>query len=163
MPHTPVSARPGSPDSTMAAARSVATPAPTVKANGRATSRFAHFLPINALVQATGLTVAYALVERVCDALHIGTLGAPLGFVLLSVLLLSGRLPAESIALGGKWLIGRSTLFLIPAMVAVAPAWPVLRADGLPLIVIIVGGTVATMVATAWSVEATCRWMARRR
>lgn len=122
--------------------------------------RFASITPI---VQAAVLTVAYALVERLCEALGVETLGAPAGFVLLLLLLLSGRLPVAWVAGGGKWLIGLSTLFLIPAMVAVAPAWPILRADWVPLTVIIVGGTVLTMLATAWSVEATCRWMEGRR
>jgi holin-like protein len=130
--------------------------------DGPSTRRAAR-VPVAAWMQAAGLAAAYAVVEQVCDAWHIGTLSAPLGFLLLSALLLSGRLPVDAVALGGKWLIGFSTLFLVPAMVAVAPAWPVLRADWLPLTVIIVGGTVSTMLLTAWSVEATCRWMARRR
>jgi holin-like protein len=92
--------------------------------------------------------------------LHVAV--APLGFVLVLLAMLSGILPLRVLEHGARWLLAESMLFFVPAIVSVARQRLVFEHNWLPMASVVVLGTLATLFATALTVDVTSRMMLRR-
>lgn len=108
------------------------------------------------LLQAFGLATLFWVFSQCIVHLGLPISAGPAGFFLILAALYLQIIPVDRIEHGAKWLIAQSAIFMVPPVVAVARAWPVLEANWLPLAWIIVGGTFLTTVITALSVELAC-------
>ncbi|EGJ10471.1 MULTISPECIES: CidA/LrgA family protein [Rubrivivax] len=94
--------------------------------------------------------------------LIVRTTGLPLpgglvGMALLFVLLATGAVRVASWRRGASWLIAEMLLFFVPAVLAVLDHPELFGWLGLKLLVVIAGGTLAVMAATALAVECMLR------
>lgn len=94
--------------------------------------------------------------------LHLPLPGSVLAMALLLVLLLAGAVPAASLRRGADWLLAEMLLFFIPAVMAVWQHLPLLRAEGVRILAVILVGTVLVMGTTALLVDLVFRWTQRR-
>jgi holin-like protein len=88
--------------------------------------------------------------------------GSILAMGLLLALLLGGVVPATSLRRGADWLLAEMLLFFIPAVMAVWQHLPLLRAEGVRILAVILVGTVLVMGTTALLVDLVFRWRQRR-
>lgn len=131
---------------------------PSLPASGRNPARW---LNPKGPLQAALFVALFAGFSQCIARLGMSMNAGPIGFVIVLAVLYLRIVPVAAIEQGAKWLIAQSAVFMIPPVVAVARAWPVLEMNWLPLASIIVGGTVLTAAVTAFAVEATCRTMCR--
>ncbi len=89
--------------------------------------------------------------------------GSVLGLGLLVLLLGTGVLPLGWVKAGAELLLAEMLLFFIPAVVAVVNYPAVILHRGWQILAVILLGTAAVMVGTAFAVEAAVRFQARRR
>lgn len=88
--------------------------------------------------------------------------GALIGLVLLLLALSSGRLSHLSARRGAQCFLADMLLFFVPAVLAVTDHPEFLGWLGLKLLVVVLGGTLVVMVATALTVEWCYRWLTAR-
>jgi len=89
--------------------------------------------------------------------------GSVFGLFLAVILLGSGVLPRSWIEHGARWLLAEMLLFFIPAVVAIVKYPDLVLCYGLPILVIVVFGTLLVMVVTAVAVDLAMRVEARFR
>ena len=111
-------------------------------------------------LQVGGLIAGWWVCDRLAKALRLPVPGSVLALALLLGLLLSGRMRAGLIRRGANGLLDHMVLFFVPAVMALLkhPEW--VGWVGLKILVVIVAGTLAVMVGTAWVVELCFRWKA---
>lgn len=119
-------------------------------------------LDLRGLFQAGLLVAAFVIVGRLVSGLNLPIGAGPLGFGLVLLALSSRLLPVSLVEGGARWLMARSALFFIPAVVSVGRQIDFLAQSWLPLAVVVVGGTVLTLVATALVVDLACRVVIRK-
>jgi holin-like protein len=109
--------------------------------------------------------VAIVLFWFACDQgsrrLHLPVPGSVLALGLLLALLLAGVVPAVGLRRGADWLLAEMLLFFIPAVMAVWQHLPLLRQEGVRILLVILLGTVMVMGTTALLVDLTFRWRQR--
>lgn len=88
--------------------------------------------------------------------------GSVLALGLLLALLLAGVVPAAGLRRGADWLLAEMLLFFIPAVMAVWQHLPLLRQQGLRIVLVILVGTVLVMATTALLVDLMFRWRQHR-
>ncbi|WP_198670192.1 CidA/LrgA family protein [Dyella sp. C9] len=99
--------------------------------------------------------------DQLVRRLHLPVPGSVLALALLLVLLLAGVVPAVGLRRGADWLLAEMLLFFIPAVMAVWEHLPLLRQDGLRILLVILLGTVLVMGTTALLVDLMFRWRQR--
>lgn len=85
--------------------------------------------------------------------------GGVVGLVMLLLLLAARLVEPEWLQGGVRLLLGEMLLFFIPALLSLLDYGPLLRQEGVRILLAILLSTVLTMVATALAVD----WMFRRR
>ena len=85
--------------------------------------------------------------------------GGVVGLALLLLLLAARLVEPEWLQGGVRLLLGEMLLFFIPALLSLLDYGPLLRQEGVRIMLAILLSTVLTMVATAYTVD----WMFRRR
>ncbi|WP_409457093.1 CidA/LrgA family protein [Pseudomonas oryzihabitans] len=85
--------------------------------------------------------------------------GGVVGLVMLLLLLAARIVEPEWLQGGVRLLLGEMLLFFIPALLSLLDYGPLLRQEGVRILLAILLSTVLTMVATALAVD----WMFRRR
>ena len=85
--------------------------------------------------------------------------GGVVGLALLLLLLAARIVEPEWLQGGVRLLLGEMLLFFIPALLSLLDYGPLLRQEGVRILLAILLSTVLTMVATAYTVD----WMFRRR
>ncbi|SDV48669.1 CidA/LrgA family protein [Chitinasiproducens palmae] len=118
---------------------------------------------LRALWQSLLLVLVFVGVSQILQWSGVGAGAAPFGFLLMLLALVCRIVPLSVFERGARWLLAQSALFFIPPVVSIARQRDVLQADWLPLLIVVVGGTVLTAVMTALSVETACRILTRRR
>ncbi|MEH3022808.1 MAG: CidA/LrgA family protein [Pseudomonas oryzihabitans] len=85
--------------------------------------------------------------------------GGVVGLAMLLLLLAARIVEPEWLQGGVRLLLGEMLLFFIPALLSLLDYGPLLRQEGVRILLAILLSTVLTMVATAFTVD----WMFRRR
>nr|WP_242455165.1 CidA/LrgA family protein [Pseudomonas sp. MS15a(2019)] len=85
--------------------------------------------------------------------------GGVVGLAILLLLLAARIVEPEWLQGGVRLLLGEMLLFFIPALLSLLDYGPLLRQEGVRILLAILLSTVLTMVATAYTVD----WMFRRR
>ncbi|HAC68414.1 MAG TPA: murein hydrolase regulator LrgA [Pseudomonas sp.] len=85
--------------------------------------------------------------------------GGVVGLAMLLLLLAARIVEPEWLQNGVRLLLGEMLLFFIPALLSLLDYGPLLRQEGVRILLAILLSTVLTMVATAYTVD----WMFRRR
>ncbi|GAC1387284.1 MAG: CidA/LrgA family protein [Herpetosiphon sp.] len=106
------------------------------------------------MIGAIALLLAFQLIgEVLVRSLGLPLPGPVLGMLLLFlVLLFLGEVPTALRNTSASLLRHLSLLF-VPAGVGIMAHWAVLRAEWLPILAVVVGSTLLTMAATAWTMH----------
>ncbi|MGG1945239.1 CidA/LrgA family protein [Trinickia sp. NRRL B-1857] len=83
--------------------------------------------------------------------------GGVIGLAALLVLLFTGGVAPRWVKAGADWLLSDMLLFFVPAAVAVVQYGGLFKSDGWRLALVVVGGTLAVMVAVAFTVDQAAR------
>lgn len=83
--------------------------------------------------------------------------GGVVGMLAVLLLLATRRLSILSMRRGSEWFISDMVMFFVPAVLAVLDHRELLGVAGLKVFGVILGSTIAVMVATGLTVEACCR------
>lgn len=75
------------------------------------------------------------------------------GLLILAFGLFSGIVKVQWIRLGAGWLISEMTLFFVPALLAVSKYQDLMRQEGVRIFLVMILGTVVTMIVIAIVVE----------
>ncbi|MGV2805414.1 CidA/LrgA family holin-like protein, partial [Clostridium perfringens] len=86
--------------------------------------------------------------DQLAAWLNIGIPGSILGIVVLFILLETKVLRLEWIELGANWLLAELLLFFIPAAVGIMKYFPMLEAEGLQILAVVLFSTVIVMVSS---------------
>jgi holin-like protein len=116
-----------------------------------------------AALQMGALVVVWWVADLAAHRLGLPVPGSVLGLAVLVALLWSGLLPLAWIKAGADLLLAEMLLFFIPAVVAVVKYPALILQRGWALLFIILLGTAAVMVGTAFVVEAAVRAQTRWR
>lgn len=81
-------------------------------------------------------------------AIHLPLPAGLAGFVLLLLVLVLGWLPLQRVRHGADWLLARMLVFFVPAVLAVMDYGEFAGVLGLKILFVIIGSTVAVMLAT---------------
>jgi holin-like protein len=81
-------------------------------------------------------------------AIHLPFPAGLAGFVLLLLVLVLGWLPLQRVRHGADWLLARMLVFFVPAVLAVMDYGEFAGVLGLKILFVIIGSTVAVMLAT---------------
>jgi holin-like protein len=118
--------------------------------------------PLLALIlQVLLLTLFWYACDALARGLHLPLPGSVLALGLLLLLFATGAVPMTSLRRGADWLLAEMLLFFIPAVMAVWQHLPLLRQEGLRIMVVILCGTLLVMVTTALLVDRVFRWRQR--
>lgn len=118
---------------------------------------------MRSVLQAGGLIAAFIALSLADKWLGLSINPALTGFVAVLAALFVKLVPVSAVESGARLLISQSALFLIPAAVTIARQRDLLEANWLPLVVIVIGGTVICAGATSLAVEIATRTLQRRR
>lgn len=118
---------------------------------------------MRSVLQAGGLIAAFIALSLADKWLGLSINPALTGFVAVLAALFVKLVPVSAVESGARLLISQSALFLIPAAVTIARQRDLLEANWLPLVVIVIGGTVICAAATSFAVEIATRTLQRRR
>ena len=110
------------------------------------------------LMQVLGLIAAWYAADRASAWLGLPFSGGVVGLIVMVALLQSGLLRPAAIEHGADWLLSNMLLFFIPLVVSVVQFNGLLKADGLRLFAAIGIGFTCVLLATAFTVEWTCRF-----
>lgn len=86
--------------------------------------------------------------DQLAAWLNIGIPGSILGIVVVFILLETKTLRLEWIELGANWLLAELLLFFIPAAVGIMKYFPMLEAEGLQILAVVLFSTVIVMVSS---------------
>lgn len=95
------------------------------------------------------LLVCQLVGESLARLLHLPVPGPVVGLLLLFVALIVWRRPAPGLESTADGLLGHLSLLFVPAGVGVVQYLPLLAGQWLPVTAAVVGGTLATLAATA--------------
>jgi holin-like protein len=116
-----------------------------------------------AALQMGALVALWWVADQAAHRLGLPVPGSVLGLAVLVGLLWSGLLPLAWVKAGADLLLAEMLLFFIPAVVAVVKYPALILQRGWTLLAVILLGTAAVMVGTAFAVEAAVRAQARWR
>ena len=108
---------------------------------------------VGGVLQALGLIGLWWVCDKAVRAGGIPVPGGIVGMLLLTVLLVSGVLPARWLRRGAGGLLDHMLLFFVPAFMTLRDHPELLGITGLKLLVVIVAGIVSVMAGTALVVE----------
>lgn len=119
--------------------------------------------PLRTTVLQVGLLSLFWMAgQAIVAGTHWPIPGSVVGLALVLLLIRQGWLPASALAHGSRWLLAEMLLFFVPAVMALLNRWPLLRSEGLSLLLVILLGTVIVMAGSALTVDWVMRWDARR-
>lgn len=112
-------------------------------------------------MQTIFILLVFQLMGELCvQLLHIPLSGNIMGMVLLFIfLLIHGRVP-ESLAFFSSKFLQHLALYFLPVSVGVVTLWPLLKQEGLQIIVVMVISTLIPLVFCAWLLD---KMLQRRR
>ncbi|MCY1390560.1 Holin-like protein CidA [compost metagenome] len=113
---------------------------------------------------ATELTILLAIYLLGCQLaawLHWPIAGGVVGLALLLLAFALGWVKPAALQLGAGLLMAEMLLFFIPALMSLLDYGTLLRSDGWRILLVIGVSTLLVMLATAFTVEAVCRWRLR--
>ncbi|MGG4108702.1 CidA/LrgA family holin-like protein [Paenibacillus lautus] len=99
-------------------------------------------------LQVAGFMLLSLGMDQLAAWLNIGIPGSILGIVVLFILLEIKVLRLEWIELGANWLLAELLLFFIPAAVGIMKYFPMLEAEGLQILAVVLFSTVIVMVSS---------------
>ncbi|OIB04101.1 holin [Paenibacillus sp. LC231] len=99
-------------------------------------------------LQVAGFMLLSLGMDRLAAWLNIGIPGSILGIVVVFILLETKVLRLEWIELGANWLLAELLLFFIPAAVGIMKYFPMLEAEGLQILAVVLFSTVIVMVSS---------------
>ncbi|MGG4342576.1 CidA/LrgA family protein [Paenibacillus lautus] len=99
-------------------------------------------------LQVAGFMLFSLGMDQLAAWLNIGIPGSILGIVVLFILLETKVLRLEWIELGANWLLAELLLFFIPAAVGIMKYFPMLEAEGLQILAVVLFSTVIVMVSS---------------
>ncbi|KOR76170.1 CidA/LrgA family protein [Paenibacillus solani] len=103
---------------------------------------------IKGTLQVAGFMLLSLGMDRMAKWLDWGIPGSILGIVVVFILLETKILRLEWIELGANWLLAELLLFFIPAAVGIMKYFPMLEADGLQILFVVVFSTIIVMVSS---------------
>ena len=106
-----------------------------------------------------GLGALWAVGTWLATSFALPVPGGVVGLAMLLVLLAARIVEPDWLQGGVRLLLGEMLLFFIPALLSLLDYGPLLRQEGVRILLAILLSTVLTMVATACTVD----WMFRRR
>lgn len=98
--------------------------------------------------QVAGFMLLSLGMDQLAAWLNIGIPGSILGIVVVFILLETKILRLEWIELGANWLLAELLLFFIPAAVGIMKYFPMLEAEGLQILAVVLFSTVIVMVSS---------------
>jgi holin-like protein len=107
--------------------------------------------------QSTFLAVLWLAADYAARRLGLPVPGGVIGLAALLVLLFTGSIAPRWVKAGADWLLSDMLLFFVPAAVAVVQYGGLFKSDGWRLALVVVGGTLAVMVAVAFTVDQAAR------
>ncbi|GIP00212.1 holin-like protein CidA [Paenibacillus lautus] len=99
-------------------------------------------------LQVAGFMLLSLGMDQLATWLNIGIPGSILGIIVLFILLETKVLRLEWIELGANWLLAELLLFFIPAAVGIMKYFPMLEAEGLQILAVVLFSTVIVMVSS---------------
>lgn len=99
-------------------------------------------------LQVAGFMLLSLGMDQLATWLNIGIPGSILGIVVVFILLETKVLRLEWIELGANWLLAELLLFFIPAAVGIMKYFPMLEAEGLQILAVVLFSTVIVMVSS---------------
>ncbi|ANA79909.1 CidA/LrgA family holin-like protein [Paenibacillus glucanolyticus] len=99
-------------------------------------------------LQVAGFMLLSIGMDKLAEWLHLGIPGSILGIAVVFILLEAKILRLEWIELGANWLLAELLLFFIPAAVGIMKYFPMLEAEGLQILVVVLFSTVIVMVSS---------------
>lgn len=99
-------------------------------------------------LQVAGFMLLSLGMDQLAAWLNIGIPGSILGIVVVFILLEAKILRLEWIELGANWLLAELLLFFIPAAVGIMKYFPMLEAEGLQILAVVLFSTVIVMVSS---------------
>ncbi len=99
-------------------------------------------------LQVAGFMLLSLGMDQLAAWLNIGIPGSILGIVVVFILLETKILRLEWIELGANWLLAELLLFFIPAAVGIMKYFPMLEAEGLQILAVVLFSTVIVMVSS---------------
>ncbi|WP_339220431.1 CidA/LrgA family holin-like protein [Paenibacillus sp. FSL W7-1332] len=99
-------------------------------------------------LQVAGFMLLSLGMDQLAAWLNIGIPGSILGIVVVFILLEIKVLRLEWIELGANWLLAELLLFFIPAAVGIMKYFPMLEAEGLQILAVVLFSTVIVMVSS---------------
>lgn len=99
-------------------------------------------------LQVAGFMLLSLGMDQLAAWLNIGIPGSILGIVVMFILLETKILRLEWIELGANWLLAELLLFFIPAAVGIMKYFPMLEAEGLQILAVVLFSTVIVMVSS---------------
>ncbi|MGG3280727.1 CidA/LrgA family protein [Paenibacillus solani] len=103
---------------------------------------------IKGTLQVAGFMLLSLGMDQLAKWLDWGIPGSILGIVVVFILLETKILRLEWIELGANWLLAELLLFFIPAAVGIMKYFPMLEADGLQILIVVVFSTIIVMVSS---------------
>lgn len=103
---------------------------------------------IKVTLQVAGFMLLSLGMDKIAKWLDWGIPGSILGIVVVFILLETKILRLEWIELGANWLLAELLLFFIPAAVGIMKYFPMLEADGLQILIVVVFSTIIVMVSS---------------
>lgn len=99
-------------------------------------------------LQVAGFMLLSLGMDQLAAWLNIGIPGSILGIIVVFILLETKVLRLEWIELGANWLLAELLLFFIPAAVGIMKYFPMLEAEGLQILAVVLFSTVIVMVSS---------------
>ncbi|WP_238114611.1 CidA/LrgA family protein [Vibrio cincinnatiensis] len=104
-----------------------------------------------------GQILVLALIWLIADYLvhrfHLPIPANLTGMLLLLVLVFSRVVKVDWLRRGASWLLAEMLLFFVPAVVAVVNYQPLMRQQGLRIMLVLVISTIVVIAVTAWVVD----------
>lgn len=98
-----------------------------------------------------GILILFTLaMNALSDWLHLPIPGTILGIIVLFLLLKLNIVKLDWIEAGASWLLAELLLFFIPAAVGIMKYIPMLKSNGLQILVVVISSTVIVMVSSGW-------------
>ncbi|OZY60252.1 murein hydrolase regulator LrgA [Pseudomonas lundensis] len=107
------------------------------------------------------LLAIYFLGCQISAWLHLPIPGGVVGMALLLLAFALGWVKPAALQLGAGVLMAEMLLFFIPALMSLLDYGVLVRDEGWRILLVIGVSTLLVMIATAFTVEAACRWRLR--